>query len=134
MLIPMRKTVTTVAKRVFKAVTCERCGCKYGYHISATGSVWGSRSTLGIADDHLDKVDRERAFASVYRSLNSMTRLVACPKCGWYQEKMVIGARNRYKGWMSSAGIFSLSISGVLLAFMLLLDAADGAWIKYGSL
>ena len=83
----------TVEKTIHRAVACERCGCEYGYRLSAKGTA-EPRRPHGVAGALYDiAVDpevelRESAYRDAYKRLGRTHRFVACPKCRWYQKKM----------------------------------------------
>jgi GYF domain 2 len=119
----------TVEKTVYRPVTCERCGCAYGYHLSAkaTGTIRQPHGLAGgfkrlIERDVHDQNLRDEAYGAVYRKLNATHRFVACPKCRWYQRKMSRTYGLRRLLWMHYGGIALLvsACASAFIAFMLL--------------
>ena len=106
-----RTAHANVFKTLTRRATCEKCGCRYMFAVSASG--WG-RATGTLLDG-----DRTREEALGYAHLQANLRIlsepVACPDCGWYQKAMVKELRRRHQRWMLVPGLGLLLIVGLAL-------------------
>ena len=86
----------TAAQSAFKRVTCESCGCEFGYEMLRRYS----KSENALLDVHSSDA-RKRAVEGARRIVHSALREhedpVACPQCGWFQRSMV--AKNSMRRW-----------------------------------
>jgi hypothetical protein len=94
-----------------KDVTCELCSKEYSYELSRKGS---GRSTGFILSNAALMEARERAQANLAKILSNACDPVPCPYCGWYQEDMVLRARQLRYRWMNQVGLYLFPISVII--------------------
>lgn len=77
-----------------RAVTCESCGCRFGYRveITATGE---ARSPYFLDEEGAQQRAQERADEQLTRVFDSYVVPMPCPGCGDYQQEMIDAMKRR---------------------------------------
>jgi hypothetical protein len=89
----------------FIGVQCDKCGCKYYYHLARIGTSSSSAPYMigqGAAANSAEKKSRQE----VQRRLASEAELVPCPKCNWINDELIRGyRRGKYRAFTTVAVI-----------------------------
>ncbi len=124
-LIPVGlKYDVTLTGRVPKLVRCEQCGHEYVYLLEGTAAGHGS-SPLFLDNEGA----RNRAYETAHVFLDATLRddcaVVPCARCGHVQAHMLPKARQQYRRWMFTAGLYLLALGGIVAAPAIVLALID---------
>jgi hypothetical protein len=116
MLIAWNEYSANLSGATYKMVECEECNQKYVYQMVRTGE--GRGNSLYFLDNAgARRRAQGQAKAVLEHKLKKECDAVPCPKCGWYQEQMVVKMRNEYRLWLWYTGLvvaFAGAVCGTL--------------------
>jgi hypothetical protein len=105
---------TTVTGRIPKLVRCEQCGFEYVYLLEATAAGAGT-SVLFLDNEGAYQRSLAQAQALMHQELVGGSDVIPCPSCGTVQAHMLPRARQDYRHWMYTAGVFAMAAAGILV-------------------
>lgn len=119
--IPSTLYTATAEGSVVKAVTCERCGQTYSYHMSR---VVTGHHKVPFSSSRGPEKTLKKAQAGLAKALETEHDDVPCPECAWHQDAHVASARSRmYPELRNLAGAFFVLANlalGVIIFFIAL--------------
>ncbi|MGC4119462.1 MAG: hypothetical protein QM765_33820 [Myxococcales bacterium] len=97
-----------VSGRAFKPVLCEHCDCTFVYQLHRRARVAGS-THMPLTLDEVKQAASDDATTLLDQSLKEDVDPVPCPRCGKYQENMVVELKRRrlrFVRWLAPALVF----------------------------
>jgi hypothetical protein len=97
------------------SVRCEKCDKKFYYPLKCTATGRGS-APYGVGAERAKRLAQQMAKERLEWMLETDVAPVPCPRCGWYQEKMIPKLRRPRLERLRLFGLISGGIGGVLAA------------------